>query len=132
MKSKKSLVALVIATATLWCVSLTPASAATDYFYKKGDIDTYAYILSIKGDTVSLNGNTYYAKRYCSRGAKITGTYTSTSFTGTKTITASKYDGIYTVSASVTVPSTSTDRFIKATCLHTVDGWSYTSSSSIQ
>lgn len=60
MKSKKSLVALVIAIATLWCVSLTPAYAATEYFHKEGDIDAYFYVLSIKGDTISVTGNTYY------------------------------------------------------------------------
>ncbi len=132
MKSKKSLVALVIATATLWCVSLTPAHATTEYFHKEGDIDAYGYTLSIKGDTVSVTGNTYYEKCYCSRCVQITGTYTSTSFTGTKAITKSKCEGMYTASATVTVPSKSTDRFIKATCLHTLDGWSYTSNTSIQ
>lgn len=132
MKFKKSFVALVVATATLWCISLTPAHAETEFFYKEGDIDTYDYTLRIKGDTVSVTGSTYYEKCYCSRGAKITGTYTSTSFTGTKTITDSKYDGLYSASITITVPSKSTDRFIKATCLHTIDGWSYTSSTSIQ
>lgn len=131
MRLKRTLAALVITTAIL-CINLTPAYADTQYLYKDGSIDGYSYVLQITGNTLSVTGSTFYAKSNCSRSVNVTGTYISTSFTGTKTVKRNIGNGYGEVHIAVTVPSKTTDRFIQASCLHTLDGWSITTKATIK
>lgn len=123
--------ALVIASTVLY-IDPVSAYATTQYYTSTGNIDGNIYTLKITGDTTAVTGSTYYAKRYCARSATTTGTYISSSFIGYKTVTATQAVGYDVAAATVRVPSTATDRFTSATCVHKLDGWSKTSKATIR
>lgn len=123
MKNKKRIIALLIV-AMMLCVNISSAFAVRT----TGTIDGYEYRITLSGNTVRVDGSTFYSKPMCSRSINITGTYISANFIGTKTATGSMGGGNGEVSAFAVVPSEATDRFLNASAIHKMDGWTKTTS----
>lgn len=130
MCKHKILISSIIAI-TLFLSSVFTAYADTTYRTKTGTIDGYSYNLSIWGNTVTIKGSTGYAASNCARACTITGTYVSTSFSGSKTKTIGNGGSTGTATAVCSVYNSSTDRFTSASTVHNVNGWSYSMSCSV-